>query len=156
MAKEIKIEFEKGGVLTATLLEEKAPKSCKLIWDNLPVERNVIHAMLGGHEIFIETFPMPYELDPENETNKVEAGDVLAAAPANARVEGRSTLPEGCTSFAMFYGPGRPRKYGPGGTCDQTTDMNLFGKIKEIETLQNVGKRIRVYGTEKVKVTRKL
>jgi hypothetical protein len=155
VAKEIKIEFEKGGVITATLLEEEAPKTCKMIWDQLPVERNFIHAMLAGHEVFCKDFPMPYELEYENERNVVNPGDILAATPISSRVEGKFSLPKGCIAFCIFYGPARPRKYGPGGTCDQTTDLNLFARVRELTTLETVGNRIRVYGTEKVKVTRK-
>jgi hypothetical protein len=154
LTKEIKLEFEKGGVLTATLLEKEAPKTCKLVWDQLPIEQNVLHAMLAGHEIFCN-FPMPYELDYENERNVVNRGEILAATPISSRIEGKVSLPKGFINVCIFYGPARPRKFGPGGTCDQTCELNLFAKIKELDVMETVGKRIRVHGTEKVKFTRK-
>lgn len=152
MSKEIKLEFEKGGVVTASLLEKEAPETCKVVWEKLPVEANVLHAILAGQEILFD-FPMPHELLPENETNRVEPGYLMAAVPANARVEGKNTLTEGCFTFCIFYGIGRPRKFGPGGTGDQTMDLNLFGVCNNLDILQTVGKRIRVYGTEKVKAS---
>jgi len=38
MTKEIKVEFEKGGVFSAELLEKEAPKTAAVIWDRLPFE----------------------------------------------------------------------------------------------------------------------
>jgi len=149
LSRQIRIEFEKGGVVTARLLENEAPKSCKLIWDALPVQANVLHAMLNGEEVFLDTFPMPHEFPPENEHAYVQPGDLGAAAPANHRVNGKCTLPEGCIGFCLFYGAARPHK-----AVDQTMDTNLIGKINEIETLRTIGKRIRVHGTERVKITR--
>ena len=35
MVKQIKIEFEKGGMLVADMLEDKAPVTCKVVWDVL-------------------------------------------------------------------------------------------------------------------------
>ena len=49
MAKQIRITFEKGGTFLADLLEDKAPVTCKVIWDALeqPVTEKFIHSNPG-------------------------------------------------------------------------------------------------------------
>lgn len=36
--KQIDVEFERGGKFVADLLEDQAPKTCKAVWDALPLE----------------------------------------------------------------------------------------------------------------------
>ena len=57
----------------AILLEDKAPKLCKAIWNSLPLESTVNHAKIAGAEIFWMTKLI---LDQENETYKQEAGNI--------------------------------------------------------------------------------
>ncbi len=52
MAKEIQMEWsELGIVVTATLWEDKNPKLCSLLWENLPIETIQSHAMASGEQI---------------------------------------------------------------------------------------------------------
>ena len=53
MNKKIEIEFEKGGVFIASLLEDKAPKTCKVVWDNLPLDGKVGHAIFSGKMMYL-------------------------------------------------------------------------------------------------------
>ena len=48
MAKQIRIVFEKGGEFLATLMEEKAPRICKQVWDALPIEARMGQAARSG------------------------------------------------------------------------------------------------------------
>jgi hypothetical protein len=41
MIKRIEIKFEKGEEFTAVLLEDKAPKTCKIVWENLPLSAKI-------------------------------------------------------------------------------------------------------------------
>ena len=56
----IVMTFERGGSLTATLFEDRAPETCKRVLDALPVEAEVIHAMWAGEEIFFSGFPATF------------------------------------------------------------------------------------------------
>jgi len=140
MAKQILLEFERGGQVTATLLEDEAPETCKSVLAALPVENVVRHAMWAGEEIFFDGFPLRDELEYENATNDVKPGD-LAVISTRALTQ----LKKRETSFCIFYGKSRPRK-----GVDQTVDVNVFAKMDDIENMASIGRGVRVKGTEKI------
>jgi hypothetical protein len=143
MAREIVIEFERGGTVAAELLEEKAPKTCRAVLKALPSEHPMIHAMWAGEEIFFDGVPLPEHLEFENETNEVEPGDVaVIATPGH-----RGLAAKGITSFCIFYGKSRPRK-----GVDQTVDVNVFAKIRSLEEITRISRRIRKEGAEKARI----
>lgn len=72
----------------AELLEEKRPKTCRKIWENLPFEGKV---SIYKEEIY---FDIPVEIEYEEATPKTEKGDV-------------SYWPEG-PAFCIFYGESQP------------------------------------------------
>ena len=144
MTKGIVLEFGRGGKVFAELLEKKAPKTCKAILRALPVENKVIHAMWAGEEIFLGSFTLPETLEFENETNTVEPGDV---ACLSSYIKHASTYKKDDTSFCIFYGKARPRK-----GVDETVDVNVFAKIKDIEAITKIGRRIRWEGSEKLSI----
>lgn len=144
MTKGIILEFERGGKVFAELLEKKAPKTCKAILRALPVENKVIHAIWAGEEIFFDGFPLPETLEFENEMNTVEPGDV---ACLSSYIKHSLTYKKDGTSFCIFYGKARPRK-----GVDETVDVNVFAKIKDIETITKIGRRIRWEGSEKLSI----
>lgn len=141
MTKEIVLEFERGGKVTAELLGEKAPKTCKAILRALPVENKVVHAMWAGEEIFFDGFPLSEALEFENETNNVEPGDIACISSHAIRAFARKSI----TSFCIFYGKSRPRK-----GVDETVDVNVFAKIKDIQAIRKIGERVRWEGAEKI------
>lgn len=141
MTKNIIMEFEHGGKVVVELLIEKAPKTCKAILAALPVEHEVIHAMWAGEEIFFDGFPLPEALEFENETNNIEPGDVACISSYAVRALAK----KGITSFCIFYGKSRPRK-----GVDETVDVNIFAKIKDIEAITKIARRIRWEGAEKL------
>ena len=144
MKKGIILEFERGGTIFAEFLEKEAPKTCKLILRALPVENKVIHAIWAGEEIFIGNFTLPETLEFENETNNVEPGDV---ACISSYIKRASTYKKGDTAFCIFYGKSRPRK-----GIDETVDVNVFAKIKDIEAITKIGRRIKLEGAEKLSI----
>lgn len=141
MKKGIILEFERGGTVFAELLEEKAPRTCKAILDVLPFEHRIIHAMWGGQEIFFDGFPLSKPLEFENVTNNVEVGDVACISSYVVR----PSIKKSITSFCIFYGKSRPRK-----SVDETEDVNVFAKIKDIQAITKIGRRIRFEGAEKI------
>ena len=148
MSKKIVLEFERGGKITATMLEEKAPLTCGIIYGSLPVEGKLRHAMWAGEEVFFDEFPISREMPLENATNNVKPGSITTAASSWVR-DGQPCFQHGQTAFAIFYGKGRPRK-----TVDETLDMNYFAHVDDVERMVEIGKRIRMQGTEKITITR--
>jgi hypothetical protein len=67
------VELEATAV--ADLLEDRAPRTCELIWDRLPLEGRLVHGMYSGPELFIilEGFP---GVGPENQVSRPLPGDV--------------------------------------------------------------------------------
>src|SRR5438128_4915007 len=64
---QIRIEFEKGGLFTARLLEREAPKTCKTILSRLPFEYRFQHSIVSGHAILC----LPPDLTVERENQRV-------------------------------------------------------------------------------------
>jgi hypothetical protein len=148
MAKKIVMEFERGGTVAATMLEDVAPKSCEMIWSSLPVEARVRHAMWAGEEVFFDEFPISKDMPLENATNSVKPGSITTAASFWVR-DGQPCFQKGQTAFAIFYGKGKPRK-----AVDETLDMNYFAHVDDVEKMAEIGRRIRMQGSEKITIRR--
>ena len=148
MVKKILLRFERGGEVTATLMEDKAPKTCKIVLSSLPVESKVLHAMWAGEEVFFNDFPVSEDVPIENETNDVNPGEILITSTVHQwKRNGKPIFPKGTAGFCIFYGVARPRV-----TVDETMTLNLFAKVDDVEKMREIGKRVRVHGTESIKV----
>ncbi len=64
------IENEKIGQVKAKLLVEKNPKTCKAIWDALPME---LHLSRWGEELYGD---IPVSIGAENSQEECEIGDI--------------------------------------------------------------------------------
>jgi uncharacterized protein len=64
------IENEKIGQIKAKLLVDKNPKTCKAIWDNLPLELDLSR---WGEELYGD---ITVSIDPENTQVECEVGDI--------------------------------------------------------------------------------
>jgi hypothetical protein len=145
---ELEILFEKGGILTATLLENKAPETCKAIQEVLPVSASVLHAQYAGSEVYFENFPARDDVPFENTTSRMDEnlfltnkhpGGILAYYP-NPKVK----------SFCIVYGEIVPRR-----KVDVEIALNIFADINEKERAVKIGNRIRNFGAEQVTIRRK-
>lgn len=67
------VELEATAV--ADLLDDRAPKTCELIWERLPLEGRLIHGMYSGPELFIILDGFP-GVGPENQVSRPLPGDV--------------------------------------------------------------------------------
>lgn len=67
------VELEATAV--ADLLEDRAPKTCELIWKRLPLEGRLVHGMYSGPELFIVLDGFP-GVGPENQVSRPLPGDV--------------------------------------------------------------------------------
>ena len=56
--RKIKLTFVNSNIsVIAELMEDEAPETCKLVWEMLPIENNVIHGRYSGAEVFILVEP---------------------------------------------------------------------------------------------------
>jgi len=129
----IVMEFERGGRITAALLEDRASETCRRILAALPVEAEAVHAMWAGEEVFFSGFPAKFEY--EHPTKEVPPG-ALAMVPRSS-------------SFCIFYGRAIPR-----GAVDQEIDVTVFAQVDDVAAMAEIGKRIRRRGVEKITITR--
>jgi hypothetical protein len=44
---------ETGESVLADLLDDEAPQVCQLVWEQLPVEKKVLHGQFSGAEVFV-------------------------------------------------------------------------------------------------------
>ena len=142
---QLEILFERGGILTATLLEEKAPETCKAILEVLPVTSEVLHAQYAGSEVYFEEFPARDDVPFENTTSRLDdnlyltnkhPGGILAYYP-NPKVK----------SFCVVYGEIVPRR-----TVDVEIPLNIFAEIENKEKAVELGNRVRREGVESITI----
>ncbi|MBN2334935.1 DUF3830 family protein [Candidatus Bathyarchaeota archaeon] len=145
---QLEITFEKGGTLTATLLEDKAPMTCKAIVEALPVTATVLHAQYAGSEVYFEDFPARDDIPFENTTSRMDEnlyltnkhpGGVLAYY-VNPKVK----------SFCIVYGETVPRR-----TVDVEIALNIFAEIDDKRLAAELGNRVRRQGVEEVTISLK-
>src|SRR3954471_14012841 len=78
-----------GESVAAELLDDEAPEVCRLVWDLLPVEGQVLHGMYSGAEVFL-LLDRPVPQPPENLCQLPLPGEVLlftdtASSAANSK-----------------------------------------------------------------------
>ena len=136
---QITIEFEKGGLFLARLLEDQAPKTCRAIRNHLPFQYRFHHSIVSGQAIV--TLPPDFTVEPENQ-----------------RVAG---IPEGSLSFLVrdhvvlvpdeiyiSYGIFISR----GLTIDMKQPVNVFGQIESnLDELKEACHRVLMKGAELVR-----
>lgn len=142
---DLEIHFEKGGKITARLLEDEAPETCRAVKEALPVSARVLHAQYAGSEVYFEDFPARDDVPFENTTSRMDEnlfltnkhpGGILAYYP-NPKVK----------SFCIVYGEIVPRR-----TVDVEIALNIFAEINEKELAVELGNRVRNNGTEEVNI----
>lgn len=101
------IENEKIGQVKATLLNEKNPKTCKAIWDALPLDLNLSR---WGEELYGS---IPVDIDAENSQTECDVGDVGYWMGGNG--------------FCIFWGP-TPASSGEKPVA--ASPVNIFAKIE--------------------------
>ena len=74
------------------LLEEMAPHSCSRIWDNLPLEVELVHARYSGPEVFPQGVGWQWDAHSENQTAHPIPGDMMLYIGPPPRAQ-----------FAYFY-----------------------------------------------------
>lgn len=140
--RKIEIEFERGGLFTAELLEKDAPKTCEGIWKRLPLEFEVCHTISSGRGIFGY---VDFRLDPENQRAAGLTPGTLIYEPSDPA---RNLPNEILISYGLFVlRMTAALNFLPG---------NVFAEIREnLEELTKVGQRIHRQGAEKIFIRKK-
>ena len=135
----VKIEFEKGGVFTARLLEDEAPKTCEVILKHLPFAYKFHQSIVCGHAIV--TLPPDLTVEEENQrTVGVPAGSLCFLVKDPPR-----NVPD---EIYISYGPYFVSRCS---TIDFQQPVNIFGLIESgQDELLKIGKRIVMEGAERV------
>ncbi|MEG1548492.1 MAG: DUF3830 family protein [Clostridia bacterium] len=154
--KRIKLSFVDENISAiAVLLEEKAPATCKMIWDTLktPLENKAIHAMYTGREL---SFGVPndcmdestiFDLPPENQTMFPLPGSLVWNAYRPYQWLG---TPHAVYDFGIFYGA-ESRILLPTGW----RPSNHFGDITEnLEQFAAVCARCQREGVKTIRIER--
>jgi len=78
VARQFELFFPNRDVLaTAELLEDLAPRTCQLFWEQLPLAEETYHTRRSGCELFVITPPWPALPGAENASLFCEAGDIF-------------------------------------------------------------------------------
>lgn len=135
----MKIEFERGGVFTAKLLEEEAPKTCKTIKSRLPFEYRFQHSIVSGQAILC----LPPDLTVERENQRV-AGILPGTLSFLVKDEPVLVPDEIYIAYGIFISRGL--------TVDAKQPVNVFAQIESnLDELKQIGRRILLQGAEMVR-----
>ncbi len=135
----IKIEFEKGGVFTAKLLEDEAPKTCATIKSRLPFEYLFQQSIVSGQAMVA----IPPNLTVERENQRV-AGIPPGAVSFLVKDEPVLVPDEIYIAYGIFISRGL--------TVDAKQPVNVFAQIDDdLDELKEIGARIIRHGAEMVR-----
>jgi hypothetical protein len=147
MTKRLRLTFPGDGVTaTAELFEREAPETCRILWDALPFEGELNHAIWSGPETYLKIDPS-IRIPPEHQTTHPYPGEIgFYSLPGGRLVDWPSDLSE----LAFFYGRGaRPSM------PDGPVAMNLFAWIVEnLEGFSEICGRMRREGIKVLRVER--
>ncbi|SMQ81464.1 Protein of unknown function [Bacillus sp. OV166] len=142
--RQILIKFENGESFPATLLEDKAPQTCQIVWEALPISQTVRHSRWSGREVNFEisSTSMPKR---ENQTISTSVGEIVYWRDWALESE-----PDVLEVLAIYYGAEHTRSH------KGDEPVNVFAQVDftYLDLLQKVGERIWLDGTERVTFTR--
>lgn len=138
MAK-LRLEFEKGGVFTARLLEAEAPKTCRTIKAKVPFAYRFHHSIVSGQALVT----LPPDLTMERENQRV-AGIPPGTLSFLVRDEPVLVPDEIYIAYGIFISRGL--------TVDMKQPVNVFAQIEDkLDELGQVGRRVLMNGAETVR-----
>lgn len=149
MARTIVLRIPEHDVsVVADLLDERAPQTCALIWEGLPLEGRLIHGMYSGPELFIVLPGFP-ALPAENQVQRALPGDV-GYWHNDAGLHAQA--PNEVAELLFIYGRGVSIK----GSDGSDAWVNLFAQIRTAEADEFFAtcKRQRREGPFTLEVTR--
>ena len=139
----IRLEFERGGVLTADVLSDLAPKTVAAVLAALPIETTAYHTRWCGREVYFPVSLGRSGPPRENDTSTVNTGDVIYWREWE-KAEGASE------ALSVYYGAEVVRDHhGP-------LQVNVFARVPQDQwpAIAEIGVRIWQHGTEKIRIAR--
>ena len=145
--KQMKLLFPDDDVVAlAELWENEAPRTSAAIWEALPLDGRLHHAIWSGPETYL---PIDASIHPppENQATLTQVGDIGYYAIEGGRIV---DWPDDFAEIAFFYGRGaRPSM--PTGPVS----MNLFaGIVDNLKGFAEICDRIRFDGVKRLRVVR--
>jgi len=139
--KKIEIEFEKGGLFTANMLEDRAPKTCREMWARLPLEYRMHHSSSAGQGVACS---LDFTTERENQQILHTKGQVIfRVADPTKGVQSEFIVAYGLHATYSI----RNLSHDP---------ENVFAEIVDnLDELEKVGRRMFWEGGEKVSIRRK-
>ena len=138
MATYLRIEFEKGGVFRARLLDDEAPRTCRTIRERLPFSYRFHQSIVSGQAMV--TLPPDLTVDRENQR---VAGIPPGALSFLVRDDVVLVPDEIYIAYGIFISRGL--------TLDMKQPVNVFAQIEQdLDQLQQVGRRVLMEGAEMV------
>lgn len=135
----LKLEFARGGVFYARLLEDEAPKTCKTIREHLPFEYLFYQSIVSGQALVT----LPPDLTVERENQRV-ANTPAGTIAFLVRDEPILVPDEIYIAYGLFISRGL--------TVDSRQPVNVFAQIDEdLGELARVGRRVLMEGAESVR-----
>ncbi len=135
----LKLEFERGGIFYARLLEDEAPKTCKTIREHLPFEYLFYQSIVSGQALVT----LPPDLTVERENQRV-ANTPAGTIAFLVRDEPILVPDEIYIAYGLFISRGL--------TVDSRQPVNVFAQIDEdLGELAGVGRRVLMEGAESVR-----
>lgn len=131
----------------ADLLEDRAPKTCELIWERLPLEGRLIHGMYSGPELFIILDGFPGVV-AENQVNRPLPGDIGYWHQAPGLY---ASSPNEVAELVYVYDRGVAIK----GADGHDTWVNLFARLRPgSDEFLAASKRVRKEGPFTLRIER--
>ena len=132
----------------ADLMEERAPETCRIIWEHLPLEGRTIHGMYSGPELFIRTDHLP-PAPPENQIHRALPGEVGFWFQEGGRYHaGASAMSE----VVFIYNRGAAIM----GADGLPTWVNLFAQIRPegAHAFYEAARKVRTEGPRTLRIER--
>jgi hypothetical protein len=137
----VRIEFERGGVFVARLLEDEAPTTCAALKATLPAEIRFRHSMVCGRAI--ASVKLPPAFTPEKENQRIQG-----IPPGTLSLLVRDKVIGIGYQMYVSYGIFSSRLV----KLDMKHPVNVFAQIDEaIDQLFEVSERILMSGAETVR-----
>ncbi|WP_163971873.1 DUF3830 family protein [Oceanobacillus halotolerans] len=138
--KRIRIRFEGGEELYATLIENSAPQTCKIIWESLPFQSVVTQSRWSGREVNLKYDNNDYPIR-ENQTIYTGKGELCYWRDWNSEGD----IPPS-QAIAIYYGAELAR------SNRGNEPVNVFAQIdfKYFNILDEIGERIWLKGAEDI------
>jgi hypothetical protein len=138
------VHFERGGGLVIELFDDLAPRNCEEVWQALPLEVPMFHAIFSGHGLFakVPNFPVA----EENQ-------QIIGIPPGSLGIEyfpAWLRSPAQRTGLALTYGSVFQFR----NPFTVSYPLSIIGRATSTDGLMEIGERIWASGKERITLER--